>query len=344
MNAPSPQPAPPRPLEAPPPTGPESLTPDELASLLASFNDVTARLAATHETLTAQVAALKSELEEANRQVERSRHLAMLGEMAAGIAHEVRNPLGSIALYARMLEQDLADRPEQQRTASKIAAAVGGLERIVSDVLVFARQTRPRPCSCDSAELLRAAWDSARRDEPIWQTVEAVFEPVPDDAASVTADPGMLQQALVNLIRNAVEAMAEVPPPRRLRLSAARHTVLDPDGSRRPMIALRVRDTGPGIDHASAQRLFQPFFTTRASGTGLGLAIVHRIVDAHLGRVTLTNAPAAGSPRERPGAVAEILLPCPGAEPPPSGHSAATPADTRPRVVTRRPHAASPAR
>ncbi len=325
-------------------TGPESLAPDELARLLASFNDVTARLAATHETLTAQVAALKSELEEANRQVERSRHLALLGEMAAGIAHEVRNPLGSIALYARMLEQDLADRPEQCRTATKIAAAVSGLERIVSDVLVFARESRPRPGPCDTADLLRAAWDSARRDDGAWLGVEPVFDPIPDEAACITADPGMLQQALVNLIRNAVEAMADSTPPRRLRLSAARLAALDPDGSRRPMIALRVHDSGPGIDPTTAQRLFQPFFTTRANGTGLGLAIVHRIVDAHLGRVTLANARSVRTPQDRPGAVAEILIPCTDSLQHAPERPDAMGSEGRPRIVTRRPREASPAR
>lgn len=339
------------PLEPAPPlsgpnlrAGPESLAPDELARLLASFNDVTARLAATHETLTAQVAALKSELEEANRQVERSRHLALLGEMAAGIAHEVRNPLGSIALYARMLEQDLADRPEQCRTATKIAAAVSGLERIVSDVLAFARESRPRPGPCDTADLLRAAWDAAQHDETARLAIEPVFDPIPDEAACVTADPGMLQQALVNLIRNAVDAMADCPPPRRIRLSAARHTVLDPDGSRRPMIALRVHDSGPGIDPTTAQRLFQPFFTTRASGTGLGLAIVHRIVDAHLGRVTLANARTLRPPHDRPGAVAEILLPCTDTLQHAHARTDISASEDRPRVVTRRPRAASPAR
>src|SRR6185295_5586605 len=99
-------------------------------------------LQSTHESLREQVSRLQAELSEANAQVERSKRLAALGEMAAGIAHEVRNPLGSIRLYARMLEQDLADRPAERSIATKIASAVGGLDGVVGDVLSFARDAK----------------------------------------------------------------------------------------------------------------------------------------------------------------------------------------------------------
>src|SRR5689334_13832303 len=102
----------------------------ELAELLAAFNEVTDRLTRTHESLQAEVTKLRGELQEANQQVERSKHLALLGEMAAGIAHEVRNPLGSILLYARMLQQDLAAQPEPRGLVDKIAAGVQRLEAV----------------------------------------------------------------------------------------------------------------------------------------------------------------------------------------------------------------------
>src|SRR5262249_42196179 len=118
------------------------VTPAELAELMATFNEVTGRLQGTHESLKREVVRLQGELRDANEQLQRSRRLAALGEMAAGIAHEVRNPLGSIRLYARMLEHDLVDRPQERSVATKIAAAVHGLDGVVGDVLSFAREAR----------------------------------------------------------------------------------------------------------------------------------------------------------------------------------------------------------
>src|SRR5262245_49927759 len=118
-------------------SGAPALSPGDLAELLGAFNDVTTRLQSTHDTLRAQVARLEGELRQANEQIERSRRLAALGEMAAGIAHEVRNPLGSIRLHARMLEHDLTERPEQRGLAEKIISEVRGLDAVVGDVLSF---------------------------------------------------------------------------------------------------------------------------------------------------------------------------------------------------------------
>ena len=111
----------------------------DLAELMGAFNDVAAKLQESNQMLTAEVTRLSGELRDANEQLMRSKRLAALGEMAAGIAHEIRNPLGSIGLYAEMLRDDLADRPEQRTCANKIGAAVTGLNRIVTDVLTFSR-------------------------------------------------------------------------------------------------------------------------------------------------------------------------------------------------------------
>ena len=107
-----------------------------------SVDETTRRLQDTHQALQQHVTSLQQELAEANAQLRRSRSLAALGEMAAGIAHEVRNPLGSIGLYVQMLAEDVADRPPQVELCDKIARAVEGLDAIVRDVLLFARETR----------------------------------------------------------------------------------------------------------------------------------------------------------------------------------------------------------
>lgn len=298
-------PAPSAPDQVPAPA-PAGVSPGDLAQLMAAFNEVTARLSATHESLTAQVERLKAELGEANRRVERSRHLAMLGEMAAGIAHEVRNPLGSIALYARMLRDDLADRPTQRGIAERIDRAVTGLNRVVTDVLAFARETTVTRSPCDAEELLHASVEAAREGTAAWQAASVEVRTPPPALPAVMGDPGLLRQALVNLVRNAVEAACDpsaTRPPRvalSARLDATRHT----DGSSRPVLALRVHDSGPGFSPDALPRLFTPFFTTRATGTGLGLSIVHRIADAHGGLVLARNDPAPPG-----GASVDILLP-----------------------------------
>ncbi len=282
------------------------ITPAELGELVAAFNEVTSRLQASHEQLRADVARLTRELGEANEALERSRRLAALGEIAAGIAHEVRNPLGSIRLYARMLEQDLHDRPGERAIATKIAGAASGLEGVVGDVLTFSREMKVRPAPIDATEAFDRALDACRHDEGAWRAVEVVR----DDRRRVSefeADPALLHQALVNVIRNAFEAMAEHPsPPRRLTLNAQAGTMIEISGRRRRGTKLTISDTGPGVTPQVMERMFNPFYTTRGSGTGLGLAIVHRIVDAHAGRVTVRNNSDLGG---GPGATVEFLLP-----------------------------------
>ncbi len=274
----------------------------ELAELMRTFNDVTERLSATHESLRAEVSRLNTELSDTRAQLNRARELASLGEMAAGIAHEVRNPLGSIRLYATMLEEDLADRPSEQNVACKIRGAVQHLDAVVGDVLTFARETNLRCESVEAASLFEQAL-AACADVIDSSDMEVVAEI--DADLRVDCDPSAVHQALVNVIRNACQAMDQSDVCRRLILGAAPDHVLDPDGKRVPMLALTIRDTGPGITDDVIGRLFNPFFTTRSTGTGLGLAIVHRILDAHRGRIQITNC----NPPQHPGALVELLFP-----------------------------------
>ncbi|MBS0196837.1 MAG: hypothetical protein JSR77_08770 [Planctomycetes bacterium] len=285
---------------------------DEVAELLRAVTEATSRVEASNTRLQEQVARLTNDLNDANVQLERQRRLAALGEMAAGIAHEVRNPLGCVLLYASMLERDLAERPAESAMATKITRAAKAVEAIVTDVLSFARELRLRHedvtvesvfdralenCSHDA--VAGGAWKQIRIERAYTDAADTAFE----------ADPGLLTQALTNLIRNAIEAMAEAPGREHtLRLEASERRVADGTGRRPRCVVLTVRDTGPGVTPDVVARMFNPFFTTRGTGTGLGLAIVHRIVDAHGGRVSVTNN-AKG-----PGAAAEIVIPCSAAD------------------------------
>ncbi len=279
---------------------PGSMTPADLAELMSAFTDVTGKLQRTHETLQREVARLQAELREANEQLERSRRLAALGEMAAGIAHEVRNPLGSIGLYARMLEQDLADRPSERSTAVKIGAAVRGLDAIVGDVLSFARELRLSRERLSASDLLERAAELCMGDGELRGRGVRVDRPRSD--AELWADGLQAQQAILNLVRNALQSMEECEAP------AGGHALaLGVAAAGRGAVVLSVSDTGPGVGADVVERMFNPFFTTRRTGTGLGLSIVHRIMDAHGGRVRVFNN-AERSPGAR-GATFELEFP-----------------------------------
>lgn len=280
----------------------------ELAALVHIFNELTGKLESTHRSLREEVERLKRELGQANAELERSRRLAALGEMAAGIAHEVRNPLGSIGLYARMLEDDLRDSPGQKQTARKIVEAVRGLDAVVNDVLTFSREMKIRASMMTGGELmeealLRVADLLGAENGPRLMRGPGLA----DDTVLIEADRGLMTQALVNVIRNAVEATLEQSPTGGVIALDVRTSADSADRGRAgPMVVFVVRDTGPGVDAEVVERMFNPFFTTRAAGTGLGLPIVHRIVDAHGGRVVVRNNADAG---QAPGATVELHIP-----------------------------------
>lgn len=273
----------------------------DVAELLETFNSATQRLQQTHAALRGEVGRLQVELTETKRRLGRASELAALGEMAAGIAHEIRNPLGSIKLYAAMLAQDLGDRPGEQGVARRIVSAVDRLNAVVGDVLAFSREIRLAPDDVSVGEAFGGAVESCQAAIESGG-VELRWPSASESATTVRVDAGLVHQALVNVVRNACEAMAERARGERvLTLGVARRSVLGEDGRRLVMSGLVVRDTGPGVPAEVRRRMFNPFFTTREAGTGLGLAIVHRIMDAHGGRVEIRD----GSP----GAVVELLFP-----------------------------------
>jgi signal transduction histidine kinase len=292
---------------SPPATPSQALSQADLAELLGAFNDATVRLQSAHERLQGEVARLQDELRQANEQLERSRRLAALGEMAAGIAHEIRNPLGSIRLYAKMLEEDLRDRENERGVAQRIGAAVRTVDAVVHDVLAFAKEIRVRPTVVSVDDLFTRAIEEAVGPDSRGLVVDR--KDLRSATREIECDPSLMQRALVNIVANAVQAMREregAGPACRLTLDVGRRTIADADGTKRSFTAVSVADSGPGIPEHVMERMFNPFFTTRATGTGLGLAIVHRIVDAHGGRVAVRNIVEDG---RNAGAVVELLMP-----------------------------------
>ena len=241
-------------LVTPPTTQPPVEVPtlgiDDLRQLMRTVNETTERLQHTHESLQLDVSRLKGELVEANAQLRRSRSLAALGEMAAGIAHEVRNPLASIGLNAQMLVEDLADRPEAARLAGRIGEAVGRIDTIVRDVLRFARDTTVRPECVTVTGLIEQALESCRATLAETE-VSVVTKDAGGDPLAVEVDPTLMVQALANVIRNAAEAMGENGEQHRavcVRAELAMRRL--PGNVRGQRIVIAVDDSGPGISPA----------------------------------------------------------------------------------------------
>jgi signal transduction histidine kinase len=229
---------------------------------------------------------LRTELGEKNRLLERKNRLAALGEMAAGLAHEIRNPLGGIQLYASLLAQDVADKPESHQLVQKISGGVRRLEALVGHVLQFSRELHVSVEPTDLAEVVDQAVELAAAKAAERGVVCRVEGPRP---MGVVADPLLLGQALLNLLLNAVEAAGPGSGEVRVRFSPP------PDESDVKQFRLEVCDNGPGIPPHVLDKIFNPFFTTKDTGTGLGLAIVHRVVEAHDGTILATNAEGGGA-------------------------------------------------
>jgi signal transduction histidine kinase len=261
----------------------------ELAAIIRAYNDVTDRLKDAHERLQGEVGRLREELHRKNEELRRRERLSALGEMAAGLAHEIRNPLGGIALYASMLERSLTDRPKDCGAAERIAGEVRSLERLVSEILDFAQEDRLERQSIRLGQVLEDVAEAARP----WasQCHAEVSIDAAAGATSLFADARKLKQVLLNLVINGLQAAGRGG---RVVVATERAT----DGAMR----IIVRDNGPGIPPEVRDRIFNPFFTTKDDGTGLGLAIVHRIIEAHGGAIRAFNSAEGG-------AVFEVTLP-----------------------------------
>ena len=265
----------------------------ELVELLQSFTETAERLQSTHDVLNAHVIRLESELADANEQLRRSRELAALGEMAAGIAHEIRNPLASIQLFAEVLRDDLDDRPTQQEVCRKIEVSVTRMDTIVRDVLRFARDASVRFETVSSATLIHAVVDACSS-----QIQDAGLEPDIDigQNPSVNVDLSLMTQAIGNILRNAYEITeATNGDQAAVELTVTEQRVRCPDGVVHDRVVIGVADRGAGIDDDAMSKLFNPFFTTRDAGTGLGLAIAHRVVDAHEGHIAVSRRSGGGT-------------------------------------------------
>jgi signal transduction histidine kinase len=234
-----------------------------------------------------QLAEANQRLQEAEKAARRSDRLAALGQLSAGLAHELRNPLGTIKASAELLQRNVAAENDVAREmAGFIASEVDRTNSLVTRFLQFARPLKLRRDNADLAQTLDRAIAQVEREAKgaaIYKNYEPEIAPFPFDAE-------LMERVFYNLILNAVQAS---PPGGAVSVKTR---------SAGDAVEIAVIDRGVGIEPHQRDSIFNPFFTTKPEGVGLGLAIVSKIVDEHGGKITVESEPGKGS-------VFHVLLP-----------------------------------
>ncbi len=223
-----------------------------------------------------------TEIQELRDAAQRAERLAALGHMAAGLAHEIRNPLGSIRGSVQLVReaQELSD--EDATLLDLVQGEVLRLNELVSTMLAVGRPPTPQPADVDLGELVREVRTLVDRDEELRGSKAVAVEAV--SPLPIEADPDALRQVVWNLVKNALEAS----PERGVVTVRAREG--DDD-----TVVLEVEDQGSGIPESEREKLFDMFYSKRARGIGLGLALVHQLVGSHEGTIVVTDGADGGA-------------------------------------------------
>ena len=256
------------------------------------------RQVARYQALSETLEATNLQLQRAEADARRSERLAALGQLSAGLAHEIRNPLNVIKGSAEMLTQKLKDsQPLASELAGYISSEVNRLNALVARFLDFARPSHLdlQPQKID--ELVERALASVRAESP--NANVRVDRDYARGLPEIDADPQLCERIFVNLIQNAYQAMNSpgAAPDRVLHVSIAPETASGRDG-----VGVTIQDSGPGVPAELREQIFNPFFTSKKDGVGLGLALVAKFVDDHRGSIRLEN-------NSGPGASFHVFLP-----------------------------------
>jgi len=235
-----------------------------------------------YQSAAEQLAEANKHLQEAEAAVRRSERLAALGQLSAGLAHELRNPLGTMKTSAEMLMKSVApDNAVALEMAGFISSEVDRTNSLVTRFLDFARPLAIRPEKTDLAQVIdQAVSDIEKHSPPLDVTIYKNYSP---EIPPFLLDGQLMERVIYNLLLNA----AQVSPPK--------GTVTVKTRQVGDMVEIAVIDRGPGIDPKHMESIFNPFFTTKSSGVGLGLAIVSKIVDEHGGSISVKSDPGEGS-------------------------------------------------
>ncbi|MDH4196061.1 MAG: cache domain-containing protein [Candidatus Aminicenantes bacterium] len=265
---------------------------DELGTLAESFNQMISQLKKANEELVMWAKTLEKKVQERTQELKdiqdhllQAEKLASLGKLAAGIAHEINNPLGGVLIYAHLILEDLQEGSPHYRNLGKIVKETERCRNIVKGLLEFARPKEPEMILTDVNEVLETSVSLLER-QALFQniTIKKVYAP---HLARIVADGAQLQQVFMNIILNGAEAMEG-------NGLLTLKTYLDEPGG---YLAVEISDTGRGIGDEDIKRLFEPFFTTKEAGkgTGLGLAISYGIIQKHSGSIDVESRVGEGT-------------------------------------------------
>jgi len=244
---------------------------DDVGQLGRQFNEMVERLDENRQ-----------EIEEFhNREMARAEHLATLGELAAGLAHEIRNPLAGIAGVVDIMGKELPPTSPSRAVIGEVHREILHIQAILNDLLSYAR---PRPPDFHPANLNTTIEQAVllARQQVMTKPIQVQFEPN-QALPAVEHDPALIQQVVLNLVLNGIQAISGTGQVK-LGLSEEHGFVL-----------IQVSDTGRGISAEALPRIFKPFFTTRSEGTALGLSLANGIVQSHAGRIEVSSTPGKGT-------------------------------------------------
>jgi len=221
-----------------------------------------------------QLKSSHEELEAAQRQLIQTEKMASLGQLAAGVAHELNNPIGTIMMFSRILEEELSHNESWKNDITLVAQEAERAAKIIKDLLSFAKETKVKPGLVNINTVLKEAL-SLLVKQSLFHNVEVVTD-LDSKLPSTFADPDLLKQVFLNIVLNGVQAMD----------GKGTLTITSRRLDKGKKIEIRIKDTGKGIPEEHLAKLFDPFFTTKEKGTGLGLAIVYSLIAKHQGTVT----------------------------------------------------------
>lgn len=248
---------------------------DEVSQLAHTFNNMASSLKDRDEKLT----------EYANQQIMKSERLATLGQLAAGVAHEINNPLGAILMYTHLSLEDMTEKDILRRNLVKTVAEASRCKDIVKGLLDFARQTEPKVEQVDINDILKRTL-AVTKDQAFFRNI-TIKKRFGVHLPKILVDIGQIQQVFTNIVLNAGDALAG-------KGELAVRTSLSADGE---YIAIEFTDTGHGIEQENMEKIFEPFFTTKevGRGTGLGLAVSYGIITRHKGTIEVKSRPGEGA-------------------------------------------------